>query len=156
MQLILPWPPKQCFPNFKRAHHWRAYRNHVKQYRADCGWWAKTVPTPSRYDFIITFYPPNRRMDDDNIISGFKHGRDGLADGWGVNDKYFKPTYVFQEPVKGGKIVVSLLDYSGENMTDKELKHELIGPQPVRQLTHIPCGESHASINGNRRGVKHD
>ena len=108
MRLELPWPPEQCFPNFKRRHHWRAYHKQCKQYREDCSWYAKTVK-PTSYKLKITFHPPNRRMDDDNIVSGFKHGRDGLADGWGVNDKIFKPEYIHADPIPGGKVIIEAI-----------------------------------------------
>ena len=48
-------------------------------------------------------------MDDDNIVSGFKHGRDGLADGWGVNDKIFKPEYIHADPIPGGKVIIEAI-----------------------------------------------
>ena len=39
----------------------------------------------------IDFYPPDRRhRDDDNMISAFKAGRDGVADALGINDKRFR------------------------------------------------------------------
>lgn len=39
----------------------------------------------------MTFYPPDRRYrDDDNMISAFKHGRDGVALALGVDDRRFR------------------------------------------------------------------
>ncbi len=47
----------------------------------------------------ITFCP-RRAMDDDNIIASFKAGRDGIADGLGIDDIIFVPTYRFEPPNK--------------------------------------------------------
>ena len=56
----------------------------------------------------IDFYPPNRRGDRVNYPIMVKPYFDGLAEGWGINDKRFLPSYRFHEPVAGGKVVVSL------------------------------------------------
>lgn len=101
MLLTLPFPPSILSPN--RRDHWAVKAPIKKQYREQCGWIAKQHPhsfPDGDISLQITFYPPNNRMDDDNIVGCFKSGRDGLADGWGVNDKRFSPTYVFAEPDK--------------------------------------------------------
>lgn len=57
----------------------------------------------------ITFFPPDRRKrDDDGMIGAFKNGRDGVADALGSDDHKFRPTYCFGEPVKGGRIEVTI------------------------------------------------
>ncbi len=110
----LPSPPKELNANFKRRHHWSAYRPHTKQYRHDCFWLTekqldRKLDVSGALPIQIEFYPPDRRLrDDDGMISAFKAGRDGMADAFGVNDNVFKPTYVICEPVKGGKVVVKL------------------------------------------------
>lgn len=112
--IVLPWPPKELNPNFKRRKHWSVYRPVGKVYRDAC--YVLTIraqavapegngPIP----LTIDFFPPDKRhRDDDNMISAFKAGRDGMADALGVNDRRFSPVYRFNEPVKGGKIVVTL------------------------------------------------
>lgn len=115
MRVVLPWPPKQLTPNFKRRKHWAVYRPFIKQYREDCAWLTKAARVRVAAGDVpillnITFYPPDRRRrDDDGIIGAFKHGRDGVADGMGVDDHWFKPTYAFADPVKGGMVVVEVL-----------------------------------------------
>lgn len=106
--LTLPWPPKELSPN--HIAHWAKKAPIKKKYRETCGWLAKTlnIAIPEGpIEFTIIFHPPDKRnRDDDNIISSFKSGRDGLADGWGVNDRRFKPTYTFGEPVKNGAVII--------------------------------------------------
>lgn len=107
----LPWPPKELSPN-KRLH-W-AKRNPIKVvYRDAChvrAYNAKlSVPADGPIPITIDFYPPDRRhRDADNMIIAFKAGQDGIANGLGVNDRRFQPVYRFNEPVKGGKVVVTL------------------------------------------------
>lgn len=104
--LELPWPPKECSPNFKRRNHWTKYFKHIKKYRSDCFYLGKTWK-PENFKITITFYPPDRRhRDDDNIIGSFKSGRDGLADAWGIDDRIIKPVYKFEDPVKHGKVTI--------------------------------------------------
>lgn len=64
---------------------------------------AGTIP------MTITFNPPDRRQrDDDNAIASFKAARDGIALGLGVDDRVFRPTYVFGDPIKGGRVLVEI------------------------------------------------
>lgn len=55
---------------------------------------------------VVTFYPPNRRGDRVNFPNRMKPYFDGIADALKVNDSRFLPSYLFGEPVKGGKVVV--------------------------------------------------
>lgn len=58
----------------------------------------------------VSFFPPDRRRrDDDGCIGAWKHGRDGMADAFGLDDHAFRPEYRFCEPIKGGKVVVEVL-----------------------------------------------
>ena len=58
----------------------------------------------------ITFVPPDRRhRDDDNMIASLKSARDGIADALGVNDRRFRPNYVFAEPEKPGRVEVEII-----------------------------------------------
>jgi len=117
-QIELNWPPACLTPNAKRRKHWSAYRGPSSKYRADCMWLTRAWLTANGGPSLvgkgltiqsITFYPPdNRRRDDDGMIGAFKAGRDGVADALGVDDHSFRPTYNFGEPVKGGKIVVTI------------------------------------------------
>jgi crossover junction endodeoxyribonuclease RusA len=58
----------------------------------------------------IEFIPPDaRRRDDDNCLSCFKAGRDGIAEALGVDDSRFVTTFwLSDKPVKGGMVRVSI------------------------------------------------
>jgi crossover junction endodeoxyribonuclease RusA len=108
-EITLPWPPKELTPNARRRNHWRVTQRYAKDYRAYCA--ALTIAAGVRTGKIIeiTFFPPDRRRrDDDGMIGAFKAGRDGVADALGCDDHTFRPAYHFAEPVKNGRIVVSI------------------------------------------------
>jgi crossover junction endodeoxyribonuclease RusA len=109
--ITLPWPPKELNPN-KRLH-WAVRNTHKVIYRDACHLLTVQAKAAVTGDgpiaITIDFYPPDRRhRDDDNMISAFKAGRDGLANALGVNDRRFQPVYRFNDPVKGGCVVVTL------------------------------------------------
>ena len=106
--IVLPWPPKELTPNFKRRKHWSAYQPAAKRYRADCYWLTKAEKARGVI-LSVTFYPPDRRKrDDDGMIGSFKAGRDGVADALGCDDHHFRPSYHFAEPRKGGAVEVEI------------------------------------------------
>jgi crossover junction endodeoxyribonuclease RusA len=112
--LELPWPPKELMPNFKRRKHWSAYRGPTQRYRADCAWLTKAARLAVAAGDVpvllqVTFHPPDRRRrDDDGMIGAFKAGRDGIADALGIDDHCFRSSYTIAEPVKGGKVIVTI------------------------------------------------
>jgi crossover junction endodeoxyribonuclease RusA len=92
-QIVLPWHPKELSPNARI--HWAQRSKIAKAYRAAC--YTLTKQSGAVIDWAgdvhawIDFYPPDRRQrDDDNMISAFKAGRDGMADALGVDDKLFR------------------------------------------------------------------
>lgn len=111
--IVLDWPPKELNPN--RRIHWRVKNDATKMYRDGCHILtiqarASAPVGDGPIPMTIDFYPPDKHhRDDDNMISAFKAGRDGVADALGVNDRRFKPLYHFNDPIKGGKIVVNIL-----------------------------------------------
>lgn len=110
--LTLPYPPKELNPNQKV--HWAVKAKHVKAYRATCKAIAmeNIVEVPAGdlvYD--MTFYPPDkRRRDDDNMVSSGKAGRDGVAEGLGIDDIRFQLRVRVKDPVKGGKVEVKIYE----------------------------------------------
>lgn len=108
----MPWPAPQLSPNFhgKLRDKLRA----KKAYRQAC--WAASLeaklraPDTGKIALRIEFFPPDRRSrDDDNLISSFKHGRDGIAIAVKVDDKRFRTVPIFHdEIVPGGEIIVTL------------------------------------------------
>lgn len=110
MQITLPWPPKELSPN--RRLHWAQKAKIAKQYRTACFYLAKksgiTIDWDGDIHLFITFYPPDKRSrDDDNVISSFKSGRDGLAEALGVNDKRFR-THPWVESQIGGMVKIEI------------------------------------------------
>lgn len=111
----LPWPPAILNPN-ARPHRMNLARA-KKVYRRDCGWAAKAqglhaVDWPFA-GVVLTFYPPNRRGDDDNAVAAFKSGRDGVSDVLGVDDRNWRVIYRWGEVVKGGCVLVDISQHDG-------------------------------------------
>lgn len=117
--IVLPWPDKRLSPNARL--HWRSKVGPKQSARiaaqhatvAAKGFWSARKalegsegPIPVR----VTFYPPDRRhRDDDNMIGAFKHARDGIAEMLRVDDRRFRPHYVFADPEKPGRVEVVLV-----------------------------------------------
>jgi Holliday junction resolvase RusA-like endonuclease len=106
----LPWPPSSLSGHAKG--HWRAKAALTKQHRG----WAKLatqaarpeVPAEGDITVRLAFVPPDRRSDRANFANRCKAYLDGIADGLGVNDRRFVPTYVFLEPEKPGRVMVTI------------------------------------------------
>lgn len=112
MELALPWPSKDLSPNARV--HWRKRAKAAADARAlaklaawASGWLPASVPTDGRLHLWIDFYPPTRRLpDDDNMLARCKPYRDGIADALGIDDKRFvSHPYVRDTPRKGGQVV---------------------------------------------------
>ena len=111
-ELVLPWPSAAMSPNARS--HWRARQKAAKAARTlawvetiKAGW---VVPKGDRVHVWIDFYPPTKRLpDDDNMLARFKGYRDGIADALGVDDRVFvSHPYVKAEPRKGGEVRVRI------------------------------------------------
>lgn len=109
-EVTLPWPPTQLSPNARV--HWAKRSKIAKQYRADCYLLtrAANVQAPEgKIAFGMVFCPPDRRhYDDDNLVARMKHGRDGVAEALGVDDRNFATTFSVGEPVRGGAVRVTV------------------------------------------------
>lgn len=107
----LPWPPSSLSGH--NTGHWRSKKGIVAKHRE----WAKNatlaakedVPATGDIRVLVTFYPPDRRSDRVNFPNRMKPYFDGIADALKVNDSRFIPSYQFAEPIKGGRIVVSIM-----------------------------------------------
>lgn len=115
MIVTLPWPDKRLSPNARQ--HWGALATAKKQARIAANWQAiADLSLQARQDIAegagriamqVTFYPPdNRRRDDDNMVAAFKASRDGLADALLIDDRRFRPHYIFADAEKPGRIEV--------------------------------------------------
>lgn len=93
MIITLPWPDRKLSPN--ERSHWAKKAPVKAAYREKAYWQAQkhgVILPAERHHIAITFYPPsNRPMDIDNCLASIKSGLDGIADGLGINDKYFRP-----------------------------------------------------------------
>lgn len=109
--IILPWPPRELSPNARP--HFMARSRATKAYRTTAHWAAIAAgarPPEGDGDIPITveFFPPSRLADRQNMPAWIKAGIDGIADAIGVNDRRFEPHYIYAEPVKGGRVIVTL------------------------------------------------
>ncbi len=109
MQITFPLHPKQLSPNARV--HWRVKAKATKSFKHSC--LMSMIGLPSfvgRSKFKIVFSPPDkRRRDADNLIASFKAGFDALSAVTGIDDSRFEWTYVRGEPVKGGAVIVEVL-----------------------------------------------
>jgi crossover junction endodeoxyribonuclease RusA len=68
------------------------------------------MPREGGIGLRFDFYPPDKRKRDlDNMLSSIKAAVDGIADAHGVNDQRFGFWLSRETPVKGGRIVVTLV-----------------------------------------------
>ncbi|WP_312707268.1 hypothetical protein [Stenotrophomonas sp.] len=113
-ELILPWPHKDLSPNARvhwndRARASKIGRREAAALALAAGWKSILLPD-GRLHLHVTFYPPTRRLpDDDNMLARFKPYRDGIADALGIDDKRFiSHPLVSTEVRKGGQVVVRI------------------------------------------------
>lgn len=110
--LILPWPPKELSPNARvhrqvKARATKAYREEVYKLAKAA---ALYLPDSEHVSMRFEFHPPdNRARDLDNMLASIKAGIDGIADAMEVNDARFGIWLSRREPVKGGRVVVSVI-----------------------------------------------
>lgn len=112
IQIELPWPPSELSGHATAGRDWRKIKL-TKQHRE----WARqatlaygAVEYPGSCDIFViaTFYPPDRRTDRVNMPNRLKPYWDGIADALKVNDRRFHPSYVFAEPVKDARVVITI------------------------------------------------
>jgi crossover junction endodeoxyribonuclease RusA len=110
--ITLSWPAKELSPNART--HFRVKAAATKAYRAEAYERAKMnlLPLPSEggIGLRFDFHPPDkRRRDLDNMLASIKGAIDGIADAHEVNDQRFGFWLSREEPVKGGKIIVTVV-----------------------------------------------
>ena len=109
IELTLPWPPRALHGHAKG--HWRPKDTATAKHTAGPHQWANVKRVPKIPDAVLEFkfYPPDRRHRDiQNMPGMMKAGIDGIADAMGCDDNGFRPRFPdhFEEPVKGGKVVI--------------------------------------------------
>lgn len=112
--ITLSWPPRELHPNARPHYHAKA--SAAKAYREAAYWTAKSkLETRDKSHYWIParvdFYPPDKRKRDlDGMFSSIKAALDGIADAYEVNDYQINPVFLNRcEPVKGGRVVVTLV-----------------------------------------------
>lgn len=113
-ELVLPWPHKDLSPNGRV--HWARKAAQAKFARTE-GYifamqakWHEMVLPEGRLHLWWDFYPPTRRLpDDDNMLSRCKAYRDGIADALRIDDaRFVSHPYVKDETRKGGEVRVRI------------------------------------------------
>jgi crossover junction endodeoxyribonuclease RusA len=117
--ITVSFPPKELNPNRAHGVHWGKLNRKKTAQHSECWAQAKAdklvAPATDRIILRLHFYPPfthRRNADDDNLVSAFKSGRDGIALALGIDDQRFKADPVLYPPGSGGKhgkLVVELL-----------------------------------------------
>lgn len=107
--IALPWPDRVLSPNWRG--HWAVKANAVKRARSHAGWMAKAAGwralPPQVLPVTITFHPPDRRgRDTDNALSALKGALDGISSVIGIDDRHWRLTLNWGEPVKNGRVIV--------------------------------------------------
>lgn len=109
----IPWPPKELSPNARV--HFQTRASHAKSYREYVYWVTRMAPdvpavgSEGEITLRLDFHPPDaRKRDLDNMLASIKNGLDGLADALCVNDQRFALHLYRKDPIKGGKIIVSI------------------------------------------------
>jgi crossover junction endodeoxyribonuclease RusA len=114
VRIELAWPPRQLSPN-ARCHHMEQYR--FKKAAKDTAYWltkAELGHMPFEREgeipVRIVAHPIAGKLapDFDNCLASLKAPLDGIALALGVDDKLFRPTIEFAEPVSGGRIVIEV------------------------------------------------
>ena len=118
IEVTLPWPVKEVWPNYRQSHHWRKYWKQVKQQRMGAFYLAaeqigrQTVPRDRDGDWSVhlDIYPPNlRRRDEDGMTGALKSAIDGIADALRVDDSRFTITHTIHPPRRPhGAVVVTV------------------------------------------------
>jgi crossover junction endodeoxyribonuclease RusA len=112
VEVTLAWPPKELSPNARI--HFRTKAAATKSYRESAYWLTKAsgmiAPREGGIALRFDFHPPDkRRRDLDNMLASVKGAIDGIADALEVNDQRFGFWLSREEPVKGGRIIVSIM-----------------------------------------------
>ena len=117
IEVSLPWPVKEVWPNFRYGNHWRKSWKQVKAQKDLAFWLASEQigrqPVPdikAKWPTHIDIYPPNlRRFDEDGAIGACKAALDGIADALRVDDSRFIITHTIHPPRRPhGAVVVTV------------------------------------------------
>jgi crossover junction endodeoxyribonuclease RusA len=113
LRVDLPWPSSKLLPNARSPGAWRIKQTAAAAYKADCTIVCRASVLGrmegDRAHLTLRFCPPDRRRRDlDNMFASFKHGIDAVAEAIGIDDYGFAFTIARGEPVKGGRVEVTI------------------------------------------------
>lgn len=107
----LPFPPSSL-SGHNSQHFWKV-RPIIRRHRewACIAARASKIALPAEGDIVLAvhFVPPHNRGDRLNYGNRMKAYFDGLADGFGVNDKRFVPYYTYGEATAPGVVQINVL-----------------------------------------------
>ena len=118
IEVTLPWPPPEVFPNARNGAHWTKAWPSIKVQKHTA--WALTreqigrqnVPRDrlSRWGLHFDFYPPDaRKRDEDGMIGAMKAAQDGISQALVVDDSLFRITHTVHPPRRpDGAVVVTV------------------------------------------------
>jgi crossover junction endodeoxyribonuclease RusA len=115
VKITLPYPPAVLNPNSR--DHWAKKHRAAKKYKADCTLAILAAGRTTqrllrtKTNFSLTFCRPDKRaFDEDNAMASMKSGLDALSAYIGIDDSQFHYTIQKGEPVKGGAVIVEVLE----------------------------------------------
>lgn len=112
MIIEIGWPSPILSPNARV--HWSKKARAAKLARAEAYYATKAARVGIAAGDVpillnIYFLPPDRRSRDrDGLLSSIKSHLDGISDALGVDDKWFRPSIAVGEPVKNGKVLITI------------------------------------------------
>ena len=118
IELIVPWPDRDLFPNRKNGVQWAAYQK-KKEAARFAGYSAAAGLAVDHKDLLsqeeipleITFYSPDARHRDwDGLAGAIKNAIDGVCSGLGIDDKCFWPVTIkrSRDAAKKGYVTLKL------------------------------------------------
>jgi crossover junction endodeoxyribonuclease RusA len=123
LAIDLPWPDKAAWPNGGHGH-WAVNHRAKKAARVAARWSTRIAmgrtygPSCTKLDHdgqskvgikIIASPKTANAVDEQNLIAGLKGDLDGIADGIGIDDKFFNLRGVeWREPVNGGAVTIEV------------------------------------------------
>ena len=118
IEVTLPWPAPQVFPNYRNGNHWRKSWKQVKKQRETAFILAaeqigrQTVPRDrsGQWPVHLDIYPPdNIKRDEDGMVGACKAAIDGLSAALRVDDSLFGITHTIHPPRRpDGAVVITV------------------------------------------------
>lgn len=125
LNLTLPFPPAELFPNRKNGKHWTSTNSAKVAAKNDAFYLTKQAarewvePEGNIPLSILFIMPTAHHRDADNMLAAFKAQQDGVALALGVDDSRFKPVLV--DWVQGDQPGSTLVCVGAHIMSFKEL-----------------------------------